>query len=197
MLYSSSSAIVAVGCKREKKKQQLRALHLNLWKPLSPCQREIGSVDNPNIFNFALSDTEEMCQQWGPTASKHRSLTSNNLDSTPPPVASHRRSATFISFRSRSVDQKWRLNPPQHARRTQNNSGVFTDRLSHREGSSLCEAGSVHAVEVPFVNLRCFLSSSRTAPSYMRIDALNYIFFTFFGCRLFVLVMQLVQMVLA
>lgn len=95
------------------------ALHLNLWKPLSPCQREIRSVDNPNIFNFVLSDTEEMCQQWGPTASKHRSLTSNNLDSTSPPVLSHWRSATFISFRSRSVDQKWRLSPHQ----TQNDSG--------------------------------------------------------------------------
>lgn len=89
--------------------EKLWALHLNLWKPLSPCQREIGSVDNPNIFNFVLSDTEEMCQHWGPTASKHRSLTSNNLDSTSPPVLSHRRSATFISFRSRSVDQKRRL----------------------------------------------------------------------------------------
>lgn len=92
-------------------KKKLRALHLNLWKPLSPCQGEIGSVDNPNIFNFVLSDTEEMCQQWAPTASKHRSLTSNNLDSTLPPVLSHRRFATFISFRSRSVDQKWRLSP--------------------------------------------------------------------------------------
>lgn len=89
--------------------EKLWALHLNLWKPLSPRQREIGSVDNPNIFNFVLSDTEEMCQHWGPTASKHRSLTSNNLDSTSPPVLSHRRSATFISFRSRSVDQKRRL----------------------------------------------------------------------------------------
>lgn len=91
--------------------EKLRALHLNLWKPLSPCRGQIGSVDNLNIFNFVLSDTEEMCQQWGPTASKHKSLTSNNLDSTSPLVLSHWRSATFISFRSKSVDQKWLLTP--------------------------------------------------------------------------------------
>lgn len=69
------------------------------------CQREIGSVDNPNIFNFLLSDIEEMCQQWGPTASKHWSLTSNNLDSTLPLLRSNRRSTTFISFRSGSAQK--------------------------------------------------------------------------------------------
>lgn len=69
------------------------------------CQREIGSVDNPNIFNFLLSDIEEMCQQRGPTASKHWSLTSNNLDSTSPLLRSHWRSTTFISFRSASAQK--------------------------------------------------------------------------------------------
>lgn len=69
------------------------------------CQREIGSVDNTNIFNFLLSDIEEMCQQRGPTASKHWSLTSNNLDSTSALLRSHRRSTTFISFRSRSAQK--------------------------------------------------------------------------------------------
>lgn len=76
------------------------------------CQRETRSVDNPNIFNFLLSDIEEICQQWGSTACKHTSLTSNNLDSTSPLVLSHRRSTTFILFRSGSDDQKWCLPPP-------------------------------------------------------------------------------------
>lgn len=91
----------------------------------SACQRQIGSVDNPKVFNFALSDIEEMCQQWGSTVSQHWNLTSNNLDSTLPLVVSHWRSSTFISLRSRSAHQRWSLAPNTKSSITMPHSTLF------------------------------------------------------------------------